>query len=123
MIKLSAVIITYNEQEHLEKCLESLIDVADEIIVVDSFSTDQTQAICETFKVKFIQHKFEGYIEQKNYAMSLASYDYILLSSRPLFPAVELALQQRVEDEFMVELSHEGPADRHSRPDLPPARR
>lgn len=78
MVKISAVIITYNEQEHLEKCLGSLIDVADEIIVVDSFSTDQTRAICENFKVTFIQHKFEGYIEQKNYAMSLASYDYIL---------------------------------------------
>jgi len=78
MVKISAVIITFNEQEHLEKCLGSLIGIADEIIVVDSFSTDQTKAICEQFKVKFIQHKFEGYIEQKNYAMSLASSDYIL---------------------------------------------
>jgi len=78
MIKLSAVIITYNEEEHLEKCLNSLLDVADEIVVVDSFSTDNTKTICEKFKVKFVQHAFEGYIEQKNFALSLAKYDYIL---------------------------------------------
>lgn len=78
MINLSAVIITYNEEEHLEKCLSSLLDIADEIVVVDSFSTDNTKTLCEKFKVKFIQHKFKGYIEQKNYALSLAQYDYIL---------------------------------------------
>ena len=39
MVKLSGVIITYNEEEHLEKCLASLVDVVDEILVVDSYST------------------------------------------------------------------------------------
>jgi len=77
-VKISAVIITFNEEEHLEKCLESLIDVADEIVVVDSYSTDKTKEICNRYKVRFIEHKFEGYIEQKNYAISTASYDYIL---------------------------------------------
>jgi len=78
MIKLSAVIITYNEEEHLDKCLTSLVGIADEIIVVDSFSTDKTEAICKAHKVTFLQHKFEGYIEQKNYAVNLANHDYIL---------------------------------------------
>ncbi|MDO5977537.1 glycosyltransferase family 2 protein [Flavivirga spongiicola] len=78
MIKLSGVIITYNEEEHLEKCLKSLVGVVDEIVVVDSFSTDKTPEICEAYNVKFIQNKFEGYIEQKNYALSHAKYDYIL---------------------------------------------
>ena len=78
MIKLSAVIITYNEQEYLEKCLNSLVNVADEIIVIDSYSTDRTVEICKSFNVTFIQHEFEGYIEQKNYAISLANNDYIL---------------------------------------------
>ena len=78
MIKLSAVIITYNEEEHLEKCLSSLTEIADEIIVVDSFSTDKTPEICKSFHVTFIQHPFEGYIEQKNYAVSLANNNYIL---------------------------------------------
>ncbi len=76
--KISAVIITYNEEEHLEKCLASLVNVADEIIVVDSYSTDRTKKICEHFNVRFIEHKFEGYIEQKNYALSTATNDYIL---------------------------------------------
>lgn len=78
MIKLSAVIITYNEEEHLEKCLRSLLGIADEILVVDSFSTDRTKTICEQFNVRFIQHEFEGYIEQKNHALALATHNYIL---------------------------------------------
>jgi len=78
MVQISGVIITYNEEEHIEKCLMSLTDVVDEILIVDSFSTDKTQGICEQFNVRFIQHKFEGYIEQKNYALSLATHDYIL---------------------------------------------
>lgn len=78
MIKLSAVIITYNEEEHLEKCLFSIVDVADEIIVVDSFSTDNTPKICKQFNVKFIQQEFLGYIEQKNFALSQTKYDHVL---------------------------------------------
>ena len=77
-IKLSAVIITFNEEEHLDKCLTSLQGVVDEIIVVDSFSTDTTEAICKAYNVTFIQQKFLGYLEQKNFAVSKATYDYIL---------------------------------------------
>ncbi|MFK5983392.1 MAG: glycosyltransferase family 9 protein [Flavobacteriaceae bacterium] len=75
---LSAVIITYNEEEHLEKCLSSLVGVADEVIVIDSYSTDGTEAICRKYNITFIPHKFEGYIEQKNYAIQQATNDYIL---------------------------------------------
>ena len=78
MLQLSAVIITFNEDEHLQKCLISIQDVADEIIVVDSYSTDNTKAICEGFNVKFIQQKFLGYKEQKNFAVAQTSHDYIL---------------------------------------------
>jgi len=78
MIKISAVIITYNEEEHLEKCLSSLVNVVDEIVVVDSFSTDKTPKICKKHNVKFIQQNFLGYIEQKNFALSNATHEYIL---------------------------------------------
>lgn len=78
MNKISVVIITYNEQENIERCLLSVIDVADEIIVLDSFSTDKTAEICGNYHVNFVQHKFEGYSEQKNKAISMATYDYIL---------------------------------------------
>ena len=47
MLKLSAVIITYNEERYIDECLKSLTNVADEIIVVDSYSTDNTKIICE----------------------------------------------------------------------------
>ena len=77
-IKLSAVIITFNEAEHLDKCLCSLESVADEILVVDSFSTDRTKEICEKHDVRFIKQKFLGYKEQKNFAMSKARFNYIL---------------------------------------------
>ena len=78
IVQISGVIITFNEEEHLEKCLSSLVPIVDEIVVVDSFSTDRTEEICKKFKVRFIQNKFEGYIEQKNFALSLATYDYVL---------------------------------------------
>ena len=78
MLKLSGVIITFNEERNIEKCLQSLVDVVDEIVVVDSFSTDNTKAICERFNVKFIEQKFLGYVEQKNFALSQATYDHIV---------------------------------------------
>ncbi|HMT28516.1 MAG TPA: glycosyltransferase family 2 protein [Bacteroidia bacterium] len=78
MVKISAIILTFNEERNIGRCLESILSVSDEIVVIDSFSTDQTEAICKRFEVKFVQHRFDGYIEQKNYGMSQASFDYIL---------------------------------------------
>lgn len=52
--------------------------VVDEIVVVDSYSTDDTEAICQSLGVRFVQHAFEGHIEQKNYAMHQAEYDIVL---------------------------------------------
>jgi len=77
-LKISAVIITYNEEANIERCLESLEGTADEVLVVDSFSTDRTADICKSKGVDFIQHPFEGHIEQKNYALSCAGNDYVL---------------------------------------------
>ncbi len=76
--KISGVIITFNEEKNIRRCLESMLPVTDEIIVIDSFSTDKTQSICREFPVKFIQHPFEGHIQQKNYAMEMASHDLVL---------------------------------------------
>lgn len=77
-IKLSAVIITYNEEDNIGRCLDSVKETADEIVVVDSFSSDATADICKSRGVEFIQHPFEGHIEQKNYALSCAGNDYVL---------------------------------------------
>ncbi|UBM62509.1 glycosyltransferase family 2 protein [Candidatus Sulfidibacterium hydrothermale] len=78
MEKLSAVIITFNEEKNIERCIRSLEGVADEIVVLDSFSTDRTREICENLGVRFFTHAFDGYIEQKNRAILHASYPLIL---------------------------------------------
>ncbi len=78
MPKISGVIITYNEELYIDKCLASLRGVADEIVVVDSLSTDSTEKICENYNVRFIKHKFEGLTEQKSFATSQAKFDYVL---------------------------------------------
>ena len=77
-VNISAVIITLNEQDNIGRCLESVADVADEVVVVDSFSTDATADICIRHGARFIKHPFEGHIEQKNYAMLQATHDYVL---------------------------------------------
>lgn len=77
-MKLSAVIITLNEERNLPRCLASLRSVADEIVVVDSFSTDGTRAIAERAGARFIEHRFEGHIQQKNFALSCATHEWIL---------------------------------------------
>lgn len=77
-IQLSVVIITYNEERNIRRCIESVKEIADEIVVVDSFSTDETENICKEFEVHFIPHAFEGHIQQKNYAIDQASFDWVL---------------------------------------------
>jgi glycosyltransferase involved in cell wall biosynthesis len=78
MPEISAIIITWNEEKHIGRCLESVRDLADEIVVVDSFSTDRTEEICRRYGARFIPHAFDGHIEQKNYALDQASNDHVL---------------------------------------------
>lgn len=78
MIRLSVAIITFNEEKNIGRCLASLKDVADEIVVVDSFSTDNTAAIAGSYGARVIQHAFTGYGEQKNFATDSAANDWIL---------------------------------------------
>ena len=94
MPSISAVIITYNEEQNIARCIESVSRVADEIVVVDSFSTDTTESICKNNGATFIQHAFEGHIEQKNFALSQARYDYILSldADEALSPELEASI-------------------------------
>ncbi|MBT8321130.1 MAG: glycosyltransferase family 2 protein [Eudoraea sp.] len=76
--KLSALIITYNEIGYIERCLES-VAFADEIIVVDSYSTDGTYEYLKAQpNVRVIQHPFQNFTTQKAYTLSLASHDWVL---------------------------------------------
>ncbi|MFM6935613.1 MAG: glycosyltransferase family 2 protein, partial [Flavobacteriales bacterium] len=77
-MKITGVIITFNEERNIERCLLSLKAVCDEILVLDSFSTDRTEEICRKNQVKFIQHAFDGHIQQKNRAMQLAETEWVL---------------------------------------------
>ncbi len=76
-VKISSVVICYNEEENIEKCLKSLL-WTDEIIVVDSFSTDNTVAICRKFIDRVYQRKWPGHKEQKAYAVTLAKNNWVL---------------------------------------------
>lgn len=95
-IQLSVVVITYNEERNVGRCLESVRRVADEIVVVDSFSKDRTRDICLQYGAKFLEHPFEGHIEQKNYALSQAAYPYVLSldADEALTPELEQAVLQ-----------------------------
>lgn len=91
-MKLSVVIITFNEERNIERCLLSVQELADEILVVDSYSKDKTLAICEKYQAKVIQNPFEGHIQQKNFAMEQASNDWILSLDADEALSEELAL-------------------------------
>ncbi len=78
MISLSVILITYNEEHNLHRCLTSVKSVADEIVVVDSNSTDKTVQIAMGFGARVVQRDFDGYAQQKNYATGLAANDWIL---------------------------------------------
>jgi glycosyltransferase involved in cell wall biosynthesis len=76
--QLSVVIITFNEEKNIARCLNSIKDIADEVIVLDSFSKDKTKEICLSQGVKFYEHAFDGHIQQKNRAITYASFPHIL---------------------------------------------
>ncbi|MCL4404056.1 glycosyltransferase family 2 protein [Patescibacteria group bacterium] len=67
--KLSAIILTYNEEKNLPQCLESIRGLAHETIVVDSFSTDRTQAIAKEFGARVHEHPFKNQADQFNWAL------------------------------------------------------
>jgi glycosyltransferase involved in cell wall biosynthesis len=77
-IRLSAVIITFNEEKNIGRCIDSLRPVIDEFIIVDSFSTDKTLAILKEKGIHPVQRAWEGFSGTKNFANALATGDFIL---------------------------------------------
>ena len=78
MPKISACIISFNEEAKIEDCLQSLMPVADEIVLVDSLSSDRTLEIAREYTDNIFEQKFLGHIEQKNLAVEKASNDWII---------------------------------------------
>lgn len=93
--KISALAITFNEEDNIKRYVESL-SFADEIIIVDSFSTDATPEIAKTMNVKFLQKKFENFSDQRNYAIQQASNDWILFFD--LDEMVTPSLEKEIRD-------------------------
>jgi glycosyltransferase involved in cell wall biosynthesis len=77
-VKLSGVVITFNEEEKIARCIRSMLQVCDEIVILDSFSTDKTCQIASDLGAKVFKNKFDGHIQQKNRAITFASSSYIL---------------------------------------------
>ena len=77
-MELSVVIITKNEERNIGRCLASAKEVAHDVVVLDSFSTDRTEAIVKEHGARFIQHAFDGHIEQKNRAITHAEFPWVL---------------------------------------------
>lgn len=78
MAKISACIISYNEEAKIEGCLQSLQGIVDEIVLVDSLSADKTVEIARRYTDLIYDQKFLGHIEQKNLALSKAQNDWVL---------------------------------------------
>jgi glycosyltransferase involved in cell wall biosynthesis len=77
-MKISATVITLNEQRHIRQCLESLQGIADEMIIVDSGSKDATLKIAAELGAKTFVREWTNYSDQKNFASSLAQHEWIL---------------------------------------------
>ena len=96
MGNISACIISFNEEKKIGDCLQSLAPVADEIIVVDSNSTDKTVDIAKQYTDRVYQQAFLGHVQQKNLAVSKASFDWILAldCDERLSPELQQAILQ-----------------------------
>lgn len=94
MEPVSATLITYNEQANIEEALVSL-DWADEIVVVDSGSTDRTLEICRRFTDRIFHRDWTGFVDQKNFAVDKARHDWIFSLDADERPSPELRSEIR----------------------------
>jgi len=78
MSLLSCYILTYNSEQYLEQVLKSVANVADDIVLLDSGSTDKTESIGQKYNARFIYRKFDNFKNQRNYAAEQCKHDYVL---------------------------------------------
>ena len=99
MTKITAIIPTLNEEIHITEAIES-VSFADEIIVIDSFSSDKTLEIAEKMNVKIIKRKFDDFSSQKNFAIEAATHDwiYILDADERVTPKVKVEILEAIKD-------------------------
>ncbi len=104
MIRLSVTIITLNEERNLPGALESVLGVADEVVVVDSGSTDRTCEIARSAGARVLARPWSDYSEQKNFAAQQAAHDWILNldADERLSPELRAALAESYPDSRLL---------------------
>jgi len=94
--QLTVVIITFNEERNIRRCIESVLPLNPRILVLDSFSTDRTAEIAESMGATFTQHAFDGHIQQKNRALAMAETEWVL--SLDADEALDATLVQSIQN-------------------------
>ncbi|WP_291811931.1 glycosyltransferase family 2 protein [Limnobacter sp.] len=98
---LAVVILTYNEELHLERCINGVKYIANQIIVIDSFSTDKTEEIAKKYGVKFVQNAFVNHAQQFNFVLDLLPREikWVLRidADEYLTPELQESINQAVE--------------------------
>lgn len=97
--KISACVITFNEEQHIRRCLES-VRWCDEIVVVDSFSTDRTREICREFTDAIYEQAWLGYVGQRNFIRKKASHEWVLFldADEEISPPLKEEIQRELDD-------------------------
>lgn len=115
--KLSVVVMTYNEAANIGRCLTSISGIADDVLVVDSFSQDATVAIAESLGARIIQRPFASNRDQRQFCVAQAHYDLVLSLDadewlvEPLLHAIVAVKTQRTCDGYYL-MRHNGIAQR-----------
>jgi glycosyltransferase involved in cell wall biosynthesis len=99
-MKLTALIPTFNEERNIEAVLQSVL-FADEILIVDSFSTDRTLELARKYPVRIIQREYQNSASQKNWAIPQATYEWILLvdADERVTPELENEIKNKLSSE------------------------
>lgn len=121
MVKISAYIVTLNEEKRLGKTLQALKKVADEIFVIDSGSTDKTQKIAEKYGAKFLFHKWKNISAQKHYGQELCHNDWVLsldadeVLSPELITEIKEKMKKPTADAYRIKICDMLPGDKKPR--------
>ncbi|MBR2136509.1 MAG: glycosyltransferase family 2 protein [Alphaproteobacteria bacterium] len=121
MVKLSAYIVTLNEEQRLGATLEALRQVADEIFVIDSGSTDRTQEIAEKYGAKFLFHEWKNISAQKHFGQELCRNEWVLsldadeVLSPELIAEIKEKLQNPAADAYKMKIRDMLPGDKKPR--------
>lgn len=121
MVKISAYIVTLNEEKRLGKTLQTLKEVADEIFVIDSGSTDKTQEIAEKYGTNFLFHKWKNISAQKHYGQELCHNDWVLsldadeVLSPELIAEIKEKMKNPTADAYKMKICDMLPGDKKPR--------